>query len=103
MGRAAAQAFAREGARVIVSTDSNISGGEETVDLIRSAGGDATFVQCDVTKAADVEAMVEKAVQLYGGLHYAFNNAGIGRTAAAIRFVYVADCPKRSGPREISI
>jgi NAD(P)-dependent dehydrogenase (short-subunit alcohol dehydrogenase family) len=80
MGRAAAQVFAREGAKVIVATDSNIEGCEETVGLIKAAGGEATFVKCDVTKAADVETMVDKAVQAYGGLHYAFNNGGMCAT-----------------------
>ncbi|MDM7994572.1 MAG: glucose 1-dehydrogenase [Acidobacteriota bacterium] len=103
MGRAAAQAFAREGARVIVATDSNIAGGEETVALIKSAGGEATFVQCDVTKAADVEAMVETAVRLYGGLHYAFNNAGIGPDGGRYPLVYVADCPEEIWDRTLNI
>jgi|WetSurMetagenome_2_1015567.scaffolds.fasta_scaffold202516_1 NAD(P)-dependent dehydrogenase (short-subunit alcohol dehydrogenase family) len=103
MGRAAAQVFAREGAKVIVATDSNIEGGEETVRLIQAAGGEATFVQCDVTKAADVEAMVDKAVQAYGGLHYAFNNAGIGPDGGRVPMVFVADCPQEIWDRTIAI
>jgi NAD(P)-dependent dehydrogenase (short-subunit alcohol dehydrogenase family) len=92
IGRGAARAFAREGARVIVSTDSNIKGGEETVRLIKEAGGEATFVKCDVRKAAEVEAMVNKAVELYGGLHFAFNNAGVGPDGARFPFVSLAEC-----------
>jgi NAD(P)-dependent dehydrogenase (short-subunit alcohol dehydrogenase family) len=103
MGRAAAQVFAREGAKVIVATDSNIEGGEETVWQIKAAGGEATFVKCDVTKAADVEAMVDKAVQAYGGLHYAFNNAGIGPDGGRVPMVFVADCPQEIWDRTIAI
>jgi NAD(P)-dependent dehydrogenase (short-subunit alcohol dehydrogenase family) len=94
IGRAAAVAFAREGIKVIVSTGSNVKGGEETVRLIKAEGGEAAFVRCDVSKAAEVEAMVEKAVQLYGGLHYAFNNAGIGPDGDRMPLVYVAECPE---------
>jgi len=103
MGRAAAQLFAQEGASVIVSTDSNIAGGEETVRMIRAAGGEAIFIKCDVTKAADVEAMVNKAVQAYGGLHYAFNNAGIGPDGSREPIVYVADCPEEIWDRTLAI
>jgi len=103
IGRAAAQAFASEGARVIVSTDSNIKGGEETVRLIQSAGGEATFVKCDVSNAAAVEAMVDKAIAVYGGLHYAFNNAGIGPDGDRIPIVSVADCPEELWDRTVDI
>jgi NAD(P)-dependent dehydrogenase (short-subunit alcohol dehydrogenase family) len=103
MGRSAAQVFAREGARVIVSTDSNIEGGEETVRLIKSAGGEAAFVKCDVTRPTDVEAMVDRCVEIYGGLHYAFNNAGIGPDGGRMPVVYVADCPQDVWDRTIAI
>jgi NAD(P)-dependent dehydrogenase (short-subunit alcohol dehydrogenase family) len=83
IGRGGALAFAREGAKVVVSADANIKGGEETVSLIKAAGGEAAFVKCDVASEAEVQAMVAKAVSLYGRLDYAFNNAGIGRTARA--------------------
>jgi NAD(P)-dependent dehydrogenase (short-subunit alcohol dehydrogenase family) len=103
MGRAAARAFAAEGAKVIVATDSNILGGEETVRLIKAEGGEATFVKCDVTKAADVEAMVDRAVQAYGGLHCAFNNAGIGPDGGREPIVYIADCPEEIWDRTLNI
>ncbi len=103
MGRAAAQLFARDKASVIVSTDANIKGGEETVRLIREAGGEATFIRCDITKAAHVEAMVDKAVELYGGLHYAFNNAGIGPDGDRWPIVPVADCSEEIWDRTIDI
>ncbi len=76
IGRAAAVGFAAEGGRVVVS-DLNRDSAHETVEIIRGAGGDALAVIGDVSVAADVEAMVQKAVAHYGGLDCAFNNAGI--------------------------
>jgi len=84
IGRATALTFAREGAKVVVA-DVVVDGGEETVRLIKAAGGEAMFVKADMAKAAEVEAMVQKAVATYGRLDCAHNNAGIegatGRTA----------------------
>ena len=68
IGRGAAIVFAREGAKVVVTDGPNIEGGHETVRLISEAGGEATFVKCDVSKETDVEAMVTKTVELYGSL-----------------------------------
>ena len=76
IGRGSAIAFAQEGAKVIVA-DVVVEGGEETVRMIKDAGGEAAFIKCDVSKAADVEAMVKFAVDTYGTLDYAHNNAGI--------------------------
>lgn len=76
IGRATAQAFAREGIKVVVS-DVDAKGGEATVELIRAAGGEATFIRCDVTRDAEVQALVAGTVAAYGRLDYAFNNAGI--------------------------
>lgn len=76
IGRATAQIFAREGAKVVVA-DVGVEGGAETVRLINGSGGEATFVQTDVAQPADAEAMVKKAVEIYGRLDCAFNNAGI--------------------------
>lgn len=76
IGRASSIAFAREGAKVVIAADKNIEGGEETIQLIKEAKGEATFVKTDVTKAAEVEAMVNKTIELYGRLDYAHNNAG---------------------------
>src|SRR5262245_8240494 len=59
IGQATALAFAKEGAKVVVS-DIVVAGGEETVQMIKTAGGEAVFVKTDVAKAADVEAMVRK-------------------------------------------
>ena len=76
IGRAAAQIFAREGAKV-AAADVNRASAEETVGIIREAGGEAFGLQADVSKAAEVEAMVEAVVETYGRLDCAFNNAGI--------------------------
>ncbi len=77
IGRATSLAFANEGARVVID-DINVQGGEETLRLIKSAGGDAIFVKADVSKAAEVEAMVHRAIEIYGRIDCAFNNAGVG-------------------------
>jgi len=76
IGRATAQVFAREGATVVVA-DIVAEGGEETVRLLKQAGGEATFVKTDVSRATEVQTLVQKAVETYGRLDCAFNNAGI--------------------------
>ena len=76
IGRASARAFAREGASVVVA-DVMVEGGQETVRLIEGTGGEAIFVEADVSNAKEVEALIERAVGAYGRLDYAFNNAGI--------------------------
>ena len=76
IGRAAALAFAREGASV-VAADVSEQGNRETVRLIEELGGRALAVRCDVTKAADVKAALDKTVEAFGRLDFAFNNAGI--------------------------
>ena len=81
--RATALAFAREGAKVVIA-DINVSGGEETVKLIRDAGGQVIFIKTDVTKAEEVKAMADKAVEAFGQLNCAFNNAGINEEAVSI-------------------
>lgn len=76
IGRATALAFAAEGIQVVVS-DIDAQGGEATVQAIRTAGGEASFVRCDVTRDSDVAALVASTLETYGRLDYAFNNAGI--------------------------
>jgi len=76
IGEAAAKRFAEAGANVVVA-DVKVEDGEATVADIVDAGGAATFVETDVSDPDDVAAMVETAVDTYGGLDYAFNNAGI--------------------------
>ena len=78
IGRASAMACAREGAHVIVSDlPGSQAGGEETVELIADAGGSAQWQPCDVTSAADQEALGAAAVARAGRLDFAHNNAGI--------------------------
>lgn len=76
IGRATALAFAAEGVQVMVA-DLDAQAGERTVSLIREQGGEAEFIRCDVTRSAEVQAMVQATVQRFGRLDYAFNNAGI--------------------------
>jgi len=76
IGRAAAKLFSREGAKVVIA-DINVEGGEETVQSISDAGGEAHFVRTDVSKSAEVEALISKIIEMYSRLDCAFNNAGI--------------------------
>jgi NAD(P)-dependent dehydrogenase (short-subunit alcohol dehydrogenase family) len=76
IGRQSALAFARAGAKVVVS-DVTVDAGEETVSMIKKAGGEAFFVRADVSKSGDVNALVAKTVEKYGKLDCAHNNAGI--------------------------
>ena len=76
IGRASALAFANEGAKVLVA-DIDPNGGAETVRLVEEAGGEALFFRADVSQPDDVEAMVRNAVDTWGRLDRAHNNAGI--------------------------
>lgn len=77
IGRQVSLKFARKGDRVVVA-DYNEAAGQETVDMIKKEGGEATFVQVDVSKQESVEALVDKAIELYGRIDVMHNNAGIG-------------------------
>jgi len=83
IGRATAVLFAQEGAAVAI-VDINLEQGRSVAAEIESAGGRAIFIPCDVTKADDCRAAVEKTVATFGGLHILFNNAGIVRRANVI-------------------
>jgi NAD(P)-dependent dehydrogenase (short-subunit alcohol dehydrogenase family) len=76
MGRVAAQMFAAEGAKV-VAADFDASHGAETVEAVQAAGGDAVFVQTDVSDETDAAAMVAAAMDTYGRIDVPYNNAGI--------------------------
>ncbi len=76
IGRACAECMATEGARVVVS-DVDAGEGERTAEAIRGAGGEATFVPCDVGDKAQVEALIERTVEAYGRVDSAVANAGI--------------------------
>lgn len=77
IGRECAQAFAHEGARVVVA-DRDLVAGEQVAQIIREAGGEAVFVPVDVTYPEQVEAMVSGAVQAFDGLDVLVTSAGIG-------------------------
>ena len=76
LGRATAIAFAKEGARVIVGDVSERSN-EKTVSIIKENGGEAISVKANVSNSSEVRAMVNKAIEAYGRLDCAYNNAGV--------------------------
>jgi len=76
IGRATAITLAKDGVKVTVAAR-RAKEGEETVQLVKEAGGEGIFVRTDVTKEDDVKSLVEDTVKVYGRLDYAFNNAGI--------------------------
>jgi len=77
IGRATAVALAKEGVKVTVAAR-RAKEGEETVHLVKEAGSDGIFVKTDVANEDDVRSLVERTIEIYGKLDYAFNNAGIG-------------------------
>lgn len=83
IGRAIAEVYAREGAKVVVA-DFNESAGRETVDHITTAGGEAIFQLGDVSQEASVKAMIDAAVAAFGGLHIACNSAALSRGSGPI-------------------
>jgi NAD(P)-dependent dehydrogenase (short-subunit alcohol dehydrogenase family) len=82
IGRATSLAFARQGATVVIGDVDERSA--ETIGLIEAAGGTGLFVRTDVSVAGQVEALVNTAVESFGGLHVAFNNAGVLPTTAPL-------------------
>ncbi|GAB4287047.1 MAG: SDR family oxidoreductase [Coriobacteriia bacterium] len=97
IGRESALAFARAGAKVVVA-DVMVEGGEETVAMIRDGGGDAIFVECDVSKEDDVKRLVTRTIEAYGRLDCAHNNAGIEGTPAPI-----VECTEENWDRTLGI
>ena len=77
IGRAAALAFAKRGAKVVIANRTAATG-EQVVDEIKAAGGQAIWIKTDVTQTDDVARMVKTTVDTYDRLDYAFNNAGSG-------------------------
>lgn len=97
IGRAAALAFAREGAAVVLA-DISAQGGRETALEIRGAGGEGTFVKTDVSQAAEVEALFETIFDAHGRLDCAVNNAAIiGHSALT------AECTEESWDRVLAV
>ena len=80
IGRATSIKFAQEAAKVVIAAR-RVPEGEETVKTIKNAGGEAIFIRTDVSQTLEVEEMVDKTVETYGSLDYAFNNAGVGHGA----------------------
>ena len=97
IGRAAALAFARQGASVVVA-DVSEQGNQETTRMIEEAGGRALAVRCDVTRVEDVKAALDKAVEAFGRLDFAFNNAGVEQATAAL-----ADITEQEWDRIVAI
>jgi NAD(P)-dependent dehydrogenase (short-subunit alcohol dehydrogenase family) len=96
IGRATALNFAAEGAKVVVSDVQ--PEGEETVSLIRKAGGEAIFMRADVSKASEVQALVQGTVKAYGRLDIGFNNAGIGGSQQP-----VAELPEEAWQKVLAV
>ena len=98
IGRATALTFAREGAKLVIA-DMNEDGGQQTVHVITEKGGEAIFVRADVSKAVEVQALISQAVETYGRLDCAHNNAGIGsRTRAPLH-----ECTEKTWDRVLAI
>jgi NAD(P)-dependent dehydrogenase (short-subunit alcohol dehydrogenase family) len=95
IGRETAKLFAAEGARVAVS-DLNAEGAAETVAMINDAGGQALSMACNVTSAAEVDAMVDAAVTAFGRIDCAFNNAGIAPYQVGAGGKLTADWPEEA-------
>lgn len=97
IGRSVAELYAREGAAVIVS-DVNEQGGKEAVEAIAGAGGEVAFVRTDVSRPEDCEALAAAAIEHFGRLDFACNNAGIGGEQAP-----TADYPLEAWHRVLDV
>src|SRR5882724_3072620 len=102
IGRGTALLFAREGAQVAVA-DLSADGVKETAALITKAGGEATAIVVDVSKPADVSAMMAATLAAYGRLDCAFNNAGINGSLAGVRGKLTAEWPEEAFDRLIQV
>lgn len=83
IGRSGAVIAARHGARILVA-DINVEAGNETVEIIRQSGGEAAFERVDISSEDDVRRMIGRAVDLYGRLDGAFNNAAVPQVTAMV-------------------
>ena len=97
IGQAAVRLFAREGAKV-VAADVQVEKGNETAAQVKQTGCEVIFVQCDVSKSSQVEALIDQCVDIFGRVDCAFNNAGIlgemGKTA---------DCAEENFDRLVAV
>ena len=96
IGRATAELFAREGANVVVA-DYKTATGQEAVQAIKDEGGEALFVEVDVSDSAQVQDMVRTTLDAYGGIDILFNNAGV------LLFGTVVDTDEEAWNRLMSI
>ncbi|MEH2245825.1 SDR family oxidoreductase [Nostoc sp.] len=87
IGRATALAFAREGANVVVA-DISEQGNQETARMIEELGKRVLTVTCDVAQAKDVKAALDKTIETFGRLDFAFNNAGVVRSMVGRNGLY---------------
>ncbi|MDG2336334.1 MAG: glucose 1-dehydrogenase [Myxococcota bacterium] len=76
-GRATVLALAREGARVVIA-DIDATGGNESLECLRAQGGEGLFVQADMASAHDIQAVLQRTQEAFGGLHAVSNNAALG-------------------------
>lgn len=83
IGKATAIALAKEGTKIVIAARRSKEG-EETVRLVKEAGSDGIFVKTDVADEASVRSLVEKTIDAYHRLDYAFNNAGMEQTMAPL-------------------
>ena len=83
IGRAAAHLFASEGARVAI-LERSVLAGKDTEQLIRAAGGEAVFLQCDVSHDSDVSSAIDEVTQRFGALHILHNCAGVDDVVASV-------------------
>jgi NAD(P)-dependent dehydrogenase (short-subunit alcohol dehydrogenase family) len=93
IGRAIALGFAEEGAKVVVNTRANVNAGEAVVREIQALGGEAVFVQGDISNEAHVIRLIEKTVETFGRLDCAANNAGVGPDGERLPLVEMKDYP----------
>ena len=100
-GRAAAMIFSREGAKVVVS-DWKPELGDETVTLVKRAGGEAIFVRTDVSESADVQNLIRTTVSTFGGIDIIYNNAGVG-FSSPLSMSDVINTPEADWDRVIAI
>lgn len=103
IGKTAALAFAKEGAKVVVTTDKNIAGAEETVRLIREACGEGIFIKCNVSIDREVEELVKKSVDAFGRLDFAFNNAGVGPDGKRVPVLPIVDLTEEIWDKTIDV
>jgi NAD(P)-dependent dehydrogenase (short-subunit alcohol dehydrogenase family) len=95
IGKATAIAFAKKGAKVVIADWVEDT---EALNTIRSLGGDAIFIQCDVSKTEDVKSLIEKTISAFGRLDFAFNNAGIEGIFASTH-----DCSEENFDKTIGV